>query len=122
MDKLKESRSKILKMLANGLISIEEAEQLLDALAIGIKFEKTELKGKSFRMLKILILKKDQEKVKFKIPTDFVKVLKTKRFRFDMLGNNIDVDGIIEMVQQGMVGEIFTVETPDGEVIKIIVE
>ena len=128
-DQLKEERMKILDLLSKGIISSEEAENLLSALGKAEEkvFNREIIpnafsKKMPFRMLKIFIDSADGDVVKIQIPIEFAKLLKTKKFSANLEGTDIDVDSLIEMINQGVTGELVNIESGDGDIIKIIVE
>jgi hypothetical protein len=126
-DQLKEERMKILDLLSKGVISADEAEKLLSAM------EKPEQpsfneqvvfqqKKNPFRMLRVYVDSKDGDVVKIQIPIEFAKLLKTGKFNMNLQNSDIDIDAILEMINQGVVGEIVNVESADGDIVKIVVE
>ncbi len=126
-DQLKEERKNILEMLSQGTITADEAEKLLNALSD----DKTDFnqeviinKGKkgSFKMLKILVDSEDGDKVRVQIPVEFAKLLKTTKFNGKVNDLDIDVDAIVQMVTNGVEGEIVNIESADGDKIRIFVE
>ena len=127
-DQLKEERMHILEMLSQGTINADEAESLLNALGEEKNNFSQEIildkpkKGGSFKMLKILVDSGDGDKVRIQIPVEFAKLLKTSKFNSKVDGLDIDVDAIVEMVTNGVEGEIVNVESADGDIIKIFVE
>ncbi len=124
-DRVKEERLKILEMLSNGTISASEANDLLSALGHDEKeVEATVVTRKKgpFKLLKILIDSAQGDKVNVKIPVEFAKLLKNKKFQANFGDADIDVDAIIEMVTQGVEGEIVNVQSFDGDTVKIVVE
>ena len=126
-DQLKEERKNILEMLSQGTITADEAEKLLNALSD----DKTDFsqevvinKGKkgSFKMLKILVDSEDGDKVRVQIPVEFAKLLKTTKFNGKVNDLDIDVDAIVQMVTNGVEGEIVNIESADGDKVRIFVE
>ncbi|TNF09327.1 MAG: hypothetical protein EP317_00990 [Bacillota bacterium] len=126
-DQLKEERMKILDLLSKGVISADEAEKLLSAM------EKPEQpafndqvvfaqKKNPFRMLRVYVDSKDGDVVKIQIPIEFAKLLKTGKFNMNLQNSDIDIDAILEMINQGVVGELVNVESADGDIVKIVVE
>ena len=122
-DNLKEERLKILEMLKAGTIDAKEAEELLSALgheeATATVFQP---KKGPFKLLKIFVNSDDGDKINIKIPVEFAKLLKNGKFNTQFDGADIDIDAIIEMVSQGMDGELVDVEAADGTTVKIVVE
>ncbi len=126
-DNLKEERLKILELLQEGKVSPEQAESLLAALMEQTPSPKPEVivasKKGPFRMLKIIVDSNDGDKVRVNVPVEFAKLLKKGRFGNVNLDNlEIDLDSIIDMVQSGLNGELVSVDTEDGDHVKIIVE
>ncbi len=126
MDQLKEERLQILELLKNGTITPEEAEKLLAALSSAPESEQkavTQNKKQPFRMLKIIVDTADGEKVRVNIPVEFAKLLKNGKFGNTSLDDfEIDMDSIVEMVNQGVLGELITIDTEDGDHVRIVVE
>jgi hypothetical protein len=76
-----------------------------------------------FRMLKIIVDSNDCDIVLVNVPGEFAKLLKKGRFgNFNLDNLEIDLDSIIDMVQSGLNGELVSVDTEDGDHVKIIVE
>ncbi len=125
-DQLKEERLKVLELLAKGVITSDEAEKLLSAMdKTQEKFVEQMViptKKLPFRMLRIYVDSKDGDVVKIQIPIEFAKLLKTQKFNVNLKENDIDIDAILEMINQGFVGEIVNVESADGDIVKIVVE
>ncbi len=124
-DQLKEERMKILELLANKVITTDEAEKLLMALSQSEESFTQEVitqKKAPFKMLKIIIDSNDGDKVRMQIPVEFSKLLKTAKFKSTIGNTDIDIDAIVEMISQGMDGEIVNVESSDGDIVKIVVE
>ncbi len=123
-DNLKEERMRILDMLQKGIIKPEEAETLLSTLERADTAEEVVLSKKKapFRMLKIYIDSNDGDVVKVQIPIEFAKLLKTDKFRSNLKGTDIDIDAILEMINQGAVGDLVNIQSGDGDVIRVVVE
>jgi hypothetical protein len=123
-DNLKEERMRILDMLQKGIIKPEEAETLLSTLERADTAEEVVLSNKKapFRMLKIYIDSNDGDVVKVQIPIEFAKLLKTDKFRSNLKGTDIDIDAILEMINQGVVGDLVNIQSGDGDVIRVVVE
>lgn len=122
-DNLKDERLQILEMLKNGTIDAKEAEELLTALGHeevpATVF--TPKKG-PFKLLKILVNSEDGDVVNIKIPVEFAKLLKNGKFNTQFDDADIDIDAIIDMVSQGMDGELVDIQSADGTTVKIVVE
>jgi hypothetical protein len=73
-------------------------------------------------MLKILVNTNDGDNVKVQIPVEFAKFVKKGNTNLKLDEFNVDVDAIIQMIEDGALGEIVDIKTADGEVVKIVVE
>jgi hypothetical protein len=117
---------KILELVSKGVISVEDAEKLLNAMGDQDTIQnETVISAKKapFRMLKILVDSNDGDQVRVELPIEFAKLLKSKRFNMGSLNDtDIDVDTLIEMINTGAVGEIVNIKSSDGDVVKIVVE
>jgi hypothetical protein len=126
MDELKEERLQILELLKAGTITPDEAEKLLSALMAQPEQEVVVApkdKKQPFRMLKILVDAASGEKVRVNIPVEFARLLKNGKFGNTKLDDfEIDIDAILDMVNQGILGEIVTVDSKDGDKVRIVVE
>lgn len=125
-DQLKEERMKILEMLSSGIITADDASNLLSALDSSDKDISQEVvvnkKKAPFKMLKILVDSNDGDKVRIQIPVEFSKLLKTNKFKSNIGDTDIDIDAVLEMINQGVDGEIVNVESSNGDIVKIVVE
>ncbi|MBU1094696.1 MAG: hypothetical protein KKH01_09590 [Firmicutes bacterium] len=127
-DQLKEERMKILDLLAKGVINADDAERLLSSMERPSeeKFAEqvivTNPKKAPFRMLKILVDSQDGDVVRVQIPIEFAKLLKTDKFKMNLQDTDIDIDALLEMISQGVMGEIVNIQSADGDNVKIIVE
>ena len=125
-DLLKEERMKILDLLSSGVITADDASNLLAALDSSKNDDNQEIiinkKKAPFKMLKILVDSNDGDKVRIQIPVEFSKLLKTSKFKSNIGDADIDIDAILEMINQGVDGEIVNVVSSDGDIVKIIVE
>ncbi|HKL61081.1 MAG TPA: hypothetical protein VJY66_01730 [Acholeplasma sp.] len=125
---------RILEMLKDGIISIEEADRLLRAMdsskedsnsvEVIVPKYKTDPKNLVF---KIKILSKEGDKVNVNLPLKFAKAaLKSGSFKINGVNNDImnqiDIDQIIQMAEDGQLGELVDITSADGDVVKIVVE
>jgi hypothetical protein len=126
-DQIKEERMKILELLSNGVVSADEAEKLLAALGhnepdAGQEIVVPNKKKAPFKMLKVYVDSNDGDKVRIQIPVEFSKLLKTSKFKSNIGDADIDIDAILEMISQGVDGELVNIESGDGDIVKIVVE
>ena len=87
--------------------------------------EETKRKDIKDMLLKIIILD-DGDKVNVKLPMLLVKALFESGAPISVNGNktleNVDFKQIIDLVEQGVVGELVNIESKDGSIVKIVVE
>lgn len=125
-DDLKQERMRILDLLSKGIITPDDAEKLLSAMVGSGNDEPTIIipqKKASFRMLKILIDSSEGDNVKIELPIEFAKLLKTSKFNVEKLGDmDIDIDALIQMINNGAVGDLVNITSADGDIVRIVVE
>lgn len=125
-DQLKEERLKILELLQEGKITPDQAEALLAALTLSPRPEAPTaptLKKQQFRMLRITVDSRQGDKVRVNVPIEFAKLLKKGKFGNVNLDEfEIDIDSILDMIDQGAQGEIVSVDSENGDRVRIIVE
>lgn len=75
-------------------------------------------------VLKVRINSADGDKITVNLPMGLVKagIMMGPMVEGNSAMENIDFEKIIELVDQGMVGEIVTVESADGDTIRVFVE
>lgn len=116
---MKEQRMKILEMLKDGIISVEAAERLLNAVD-GSETSALATK-RQFKTLVIDVKTDDGDDVKINLPIEFVKLLKGGKFNVDLDDYDVDVDALIDLVTSGAVGELVNINS-DGDHVVIRVE
>lgn len=141
-----EERMKILEMLQSGVITPDEANDLLKTLdnqkvqvesEKGVKTVKMGdlVKDEVGKTLKIKVLSSEGDKVNVNIPLVFLKAaIKSgtvtsfldKSVKVggekDFVKNNIDMDLLISCIENGIVGNIVDIESADGDKVEIFIE
>ena len=133
-----EERIKILDMLKEGIITVEEANELLNATTNSTDTEKEEKKQAEInindkkRLLHIKVISEDGDKVMINIPLKAVRFLfkngkinksiKLSGVREDFLSNSIDMDLINEFIESGKSGEIVNIQSEDGDIVNIYID
>ncbi|MFY9421697.1 MAG: hypothetical protein WBK54_05425 [Bacilli bacterium] len=135
---------KILEMLSEGTITVEEAKELLDTLdkqkVVVADGEGTNeavmgevVKSQAGKFLRIKVATEDGDRVDVNLPLSLIKAaikiggaqdLLTKSVNIgktNML-EGIDPELIISSIEHGMVGKIVDVKTADGDIVEIYVE
>ncbi|MDD2592554.1 MAG: hypothetical protein PHP11_02660 [Erysipelotrichaceae bacterium] len=131
MNKIEE----ILNMVKNNTISIEEAQKLITALESNEVVAKLNPPTKidedyRHKMLKVFVDSIDGDKVKINIPVALVLAGIDLAAKFNNVNINerkldmseIDFELIKECLYSGMLGEIISVESANGDRIRIFVE
>ena len=122
---MSQSRKDILELLKEGKITAEEAEMLLDALNSGEtpQAEPVVIPKKTGRkMLYVLIKSKDGDDVKIQVPIEFAKFMKIAKLDPKLQEQNIDFEALIELIENGMEGDLVNIKSADGDIIRIVVQ
>ena len=131
------SREKIMEMVKDGTLSVEEGLRLLDAIEESEKrTEKTskpEVRPLIYsapshpKMLRIQVESANNDRVRVNVPVsliraglDFTKQMKLSGMDVDLKG--VDLDLIMKLVEDGQVGELVDVVSADGDKVRIVVE
>jgi len=119
------NKERILQMVKDGTIEIEEALKLLEAL----KEESIEIPAKKeeAKMLRVKVNSADGDKVRVNVPLSLIKagVDLTKSINIDgesLVSKGVDIDLILKAIEEGATGEIVDIESNDGDTVKVYVE
>ncbi|AZR72225.1 hypothetical protein BBF96_01720 [Anoxybacter fermentans] len=108
---MSEERKKILQMLAEGKITVEEANELLNALNEG---QERQSVSREAHFLRIKVWEDGKEKVNVNIPLSlakmFMKFIPTEA-KLQMESHDIDLNAIIRDIQNG---------APAGKLVEIV--
>lgn len=119
---MSEERKKILSMLAEGKITAEEAEELLNALYN--EKDRSMSPKREARFLRIKVWEDGKEKVNVNLPISLAKIaLKfiPTEAKHSMEEKNIDIDAILQEIMSGTTaGKIVEVDDEDSRVEIII--
>ncbi len=114
---MNDEKKKILKMLDEGKVTVEEAEGLLDKLGESRGGEETGVgpveKSRKARALRIVVIEDGEEEVNISIPLKLVKMFETllpskAKEKLDEKGVNLDV--VLDAIEE---------ETVDGKLVDI---
>lgn len=124
------TKEQILQMVKDGTITVDEGVQLLTALESKVPEQTvvTTKRASGKRMLRIIV-DSDEDKVRVNIPLSLAK-LGLKLGMSDAFNVNgkelnlqgIDLDEIVSQIDDESQGEIATVETEDGETVRIFID
>jgi len=114
-----------LDKLSNSEASFEDVKENLQGTSEDKP--KAEVKRNGIgKMLKIHIVSGDGDKVDVKIPVKLAKLLpafKTKLHNKKVFADaDVDVEEILEMLEQGLEGELVNIESKEGDRVWIVVE
>jgi len=122
-------RTDWLEQLSRNEISLEEARRRLDDEdnedVVGNEV-KPSVKTQSGKTIKILIESSDNDRVKVQVPMAFARFL--LKFNPKIMSktsfndSDFDVKEIVEMLEEGLVGELVDIESSDGDRVKVVVE
>lgn len=115
---MNEERKRILEMVAQGKITPDEAVKLLDALEASAE-PPVQAGGGTSRFIRIVVDAADYGKVNVNIPVGLINMvmkLLPKDAQAELKRNNIELDDIIRMVQEGASGKLVEVDSEDAKV------
>ncbi len=120
------NKEKVLKMVKDGILDIDEAMKLLEALSDQpLDIRKTP--QQQAKMLRVKILSHDGDVVKINVPISLIKAgadlankIKIDGQPLDTKG--VDIDLIMQAIQEGATGEIVDIASNDGDVVKIYID
>lgn len=118
------SKEQILQMLKDGIIDVQEATKLLDAL--GSSSTSQGLTNAN-RMLRIKVDSQDGDVVRVNVPLSLIKAGINLSQQLNINGQHIDTKGIdfdliMKAIDEGATGEIVSVDSADGDKVKVYVD
>jgi polyhydroxyalkanoate synthesis regulator phasin len=132
MRDMNEEISKILKMVQDGKITADKAQELIESL----KDKNTELVKSSEekrsddimdKMLKIKVNSHEGDNVNVKLPVKFIKIMLKTVGKIPISDSvrgmeNIDLNLISEAIDSGLSGKIVDVKSADGDIVEVSIE
>jgi len=128
--KMNEEKMMILKMLEEGKISADEADELLESVENGGKEEQrkaegeeaSEKKGKFFR-IKVTDTETEKTRANIRIPLSILGIGRKLGAKFAPELGNLDQEQITEAINSGQMGRLLDVyDEEDGEHVEIFIE
>jgi len=124
------SKEKILEMVKDGVITVEEGIRLLEALdpkGSAPQASTASKKPLNERMIRILVDSEDGERVRVNMPMSLVKLGIDINNKLNVGGKSIDLNGIdlnqiLAQIDGDLNGELITVDGKDGETVRIILD
>ncbi|MGE5481617.1 MAG: SHOCT-like domain-containing protein [Bacteroidota bacterium] len=125
---MKEERLRILQMLQEGKITVEEADRLLQALVEADgppgKIVQPASRSRS-RFLRVRVFSTNGDKVNVNIPLRLAKFALRfipKDAQLQMAEQNVDLDTILAAIEEGAEGKIIEVTTDGGDRVEVSVD
>lgn len=124
------SKEKILEMVKDGVITVEEGIRLLEALdpkGAAPQVSAGSKKPINERMIRILVDSEDGERVRVNMPMSLVKLGIDINNKLNVGGKSIDLNGIdlnqiLTQIDGDLNGELITIDGKDGEKVRIILD
>ena len=121
---------KILEMVQNGTVSPQEGAELLKALEQPQSSTSIKPRESKRRFLKIKVNSSEGDRVNVQIPLEFATLAlrgtkKANILQLDKLEKmnvDLDTDLIIQMIEEGTIGDIVDIEDADGDTVKVWIE
>lgn len=143
-----QERMKILEMLQNGIITVDEAEELLKTIdnekvevveddQVKVITEKEKIVNKNkLRMLKIRVISSQGDNVNINIPASFLKAavatgninnlvnksVNIKGVDQTIIKDSLDIDLLIECIENEFIGNLVDITTAQGDIVQIYFE
>lgn len=126
-----DEKARILKMVAEGTVTPEQAEQLLEALAADAAPQEPVLPVGDYdrKMFRVLVDSADGDKVNIQFPVGGIKkiIRATGKLPIKMDGvEGVDMselmDAVVECLDSQVMGDFVTVESANGDHVRIFVE
>ncbi len=110
---MSEERMKILKMLEEGKINVEEAARLIEAIEPQAPARRESSSGEKAEFLRILVCENGQEKVKVNVPLALARIAmraipNSARQQINAQGLDIDqlLNGVVDNLKPGKLVEV----------------
>ena len=118
-----EERKKILKMVAEGTITAEEAAKLLAALSKGSGEETVPGSAPRWLRVRVTDVESGKQQVNVNLPFQMVRVGLRMGARFAPEMDGIEMEELLAAVQSGMSGKVLDIiDDEDGQHVEIYVE
>lgn len=119
------TKERILQMVKDGDINIEEAAKLLEALETPTQSVVSPQNSK--QKLRILVDSANGDTVRINVPISLIKAGVNLASQLNVNGQPIDMKGVdmdlvMKAIEDGETGEIVDIQTSDGENVRIFVE
>ncbi|MGG7144484.1 SHOCT-like domain-containing protein [Clostridium nigeriense] len=126
---MREDLLKVLTMLSEGKLNIGKSADLIEAMYVKEEKSLEVVKNYDKRMLRVLVDSADGDNVKINLPvvviTSILKATgKLPIKSADMEGIDFEMltESIIAALDNEMIGDIITVDSSNGDVVRIIIE
>ncbi|URZ05200.1 SHOCT-like domain-containing protein [Clostridium felsineum] len=127
---MNEEVSRILKMVEEGKINADKAQELIEA--IGKEQNNNSIKvlendNIMDKMLKIKVNSASGDNVDIKLPIKLIKILLNTLGKLPIKDStpgmeNIDLNVISDAIDEGLVGKIIDVKSANGDIVEVVIE
>ncbi|MEF9960590.1 MAG: hypothetical protein RR324_08675 [Cellulosilyticaceae bacterium] len=125
---MNEEVKRILKMVEEGKISADKAKDLMEALE-NVSAPVVSTKSYEDKFLRVKVLSADGDKVNIQLPIKVIKAILnvTGKLPVDTLnikGVNTEelIETIVSCLDSEVMGEIVSVDSADGDIVRIVIE
>ena len=121
---MSEERARILQMISEGKVTVDEGARLLDALRNSRPTPRSPRKGSpNWLRVRVTNMATGRTKVNVNLPFSLVKAGIKMGARFAPEGEDLDWDEVLAAIQEGAAGKLVEVEDEkDGEKVEVFVE
>lgn len=126
---MREDLLKVLNMLSEGKLNIEKSADLIEAMYAKEENNLEVNKGYDKRMLRILVDSANGDNVKVNLPVVVITSILKATGKLPIKGADMEgidfemlTESIIAALDNEMIGDIITVDSSDGDVVRIIIE
>lgn len=120
------SKQRILQMVKDGVLDVEEGLKLLDALE-SPEAALPQTKNSQPKMLRVKVDSEDGDVVRVNVPVSLLKAGVNLANQININGETIqskgvDIDLIMQAIEEGATGEIVNIQSADGDSIIVTID
>ena len=123
---MKEEVKRILKMVEDGIIDIDKASELIEAINKPVTKNQLSLSKNQDKMLKVKVLSSTNDTVNVNVPVKFLKAIGNAINNIKIPGiseeSGIDIKMIMEAIDSGLEGKIVDVKSSNGDIVEVSIE
>ena len=123
---MKEEIKRILKMVEDGIIDMDKASELIEAINKPANLSQLSTSQNLDKMLKVKVLSATKDIVNVNIPIKFLKAIGNAVNNIKIPGisdaEGIDIKMIMEAIDSGLDGKIVDVKSSNGDIVEVYIE